>query len=112
MYAAGHSHQEFGLIASGSPASLDQVRATARVEGVRLAARTLRGELGNSLAMTMGWAELLADDPTLPEHARHAAAAILASATRAARTVNDLEHRAKVDPVNWGAGVAPTIRVR
>jgi signal transduction histidine kinase len=99
-------------MASGPPASLDQVRATARVEGVRLAARTLRGELGNSLATTMGWAELLADDPALPEHARQAAAAILASATRAAKTVHDLEHRADIDLVHWGVCVGPTIRVR
>ncbi len=92
------------------PGSLDDLRATARAEGVRLAARTLRSELRNTLATTRGWAELLAEDPTLPDHARHAAAAILASTTRAVNTMNDLAQRTQVEKVQWGAGVAPTIR--
>jgi signal transduction histidine kinase len=98
-------------MASSALASLDDVRATARVEGVRLAARTLRGELRNSLATTIGWAEVLADDPALPDYVRQAAAAILASTTRAVSTVNELEQRIQVEIVNWGAGVAPTIRL-
>jgi signal transduction histidine kinase len=98
-------------MASSPPPSLDDLRATARVEGVRLAARTLRGELRNSLATAIGWAEVLADDPALPDHVRQAAAAILASTTRAVSTVNDLEQRTRAEVVNWGAGVAPTIRL-
>jgi signal transduction histidine kinase len=93
------------------PVSPDDLRANAQAEGVRLAARTLRSELRNTLATTRGWAELLAEDPTLPDHARHAAAAILVSTARAVNTMNNLARRTRVEKVHWGAGVAPTIRL-
>jgi len=46
------------------------VEDQARLEGVRLAARTLEHHLTNHLTLTVGYAELIAEDPELPERLR------------------------------------------
>src|SRR5919199_1442855 len=52
----------------------------ATLAGVRLAARTLEHHLTNSLTLTIGYAELLAEDPQLPEHLQEMARQVLESA--------------------------------
>ena len=45
----------------------------ARLDGVRLAARTLEHHLTNHLTLTVGYAELISEDPELPERLRQMA---------------------------------------
>lgn len=58
-----------------------------RLEGVLLMARTAEHLLNNQLSLTVGYTELLARDPRLPEDARALASEALHGATEAARTV-------------------------
>jgi hypothetical protein len=59
----------------------------ARLEGVRLAARTLEHHLTNHLTLTVGYAELIAEDPELPERLREMARQVLDSAYAAVDSV-------------------------
>src|SRR5258708_34049592 len=57
-------------------AELELTRAESQarlLEGVRLAARTLEHHLANHLTLTVGYAELIAEDPELPERLREMA---------------------------------------
>jgi hypothetical protein len=60
-----------------------RLEVSARVEGLRLAARTLRHHLANRLGVTVAHIEILADDPRLPEdlvqHAQQAIASVKAA---------------------------------
>src|SRR5438874_6660814 len=61
--------------------------AEARLDGVRLAARTLEHHLTNHLTLTVGYAELIAEDPELPERLRDMARQVLDSAQAAVESV-------------------------
>lgn len=61
-----------------------------RLEGVLLAARTAEHLLNNQLSLTVGYAELLARDPRLPDDARALAREALRGAQAAASTVHRL----------------------
>jgi signal transduction histidine kinase len=63
----------------------------ARLEGVTLAARTVRHHLANRLAVTVGFSEMLADDPRLPDELGEQARKIMTSATAAVETVDRLQ---------------------
>jgi hypothetical protein len=72
----------------------------ASLEAVRLAARTLEHHLTNHLTLTVGYAELIAEDPELPERLREMARLVLESAQLAVesvRRVRRLEHITLVD---------------
>jgi len=71
----------------------DQTAETARVEGATLATRTVRHHLGNKLATTVGYTELLAEDPRLPPELEQQAHKIVASAMAAAETVDRFQLR-------------------
>src|SRR6059058_6416973 len=62
----------------------------ARLDGVRLAARTLEHHLTNHLTLTVGYAELIAEDPELPERLRDMARQVLESAQAAVESVRRL----------------------
>jgi nitrogen-specific signal transduction histidine kinase len=68
----------------------------AKLEGVRLAARTLEHHVTNNLTLTIGYAELLAEDPELPARLQEMAREILENAqacvdiVRQLRQVGDL----------------------
>src|SRR5207245_68639 len=64
-----------------------QQEAEARLDGVRLAARTLEHHLTNHLTLTVGYAELIAEDPELPERLRDMARQVLESAQAAVESV-------------------------
>jgi len=69
----------------------------ARLEGARLALRTLRHVVANKLAVVVGHGELLADDPRLPPDLHDRAAQMVTSATAAAELVQRLdEHLTQV----------------
>jgi hypothetical protein len=61
--------------------------AQASLEGVRLAARTLEHHLTNHLTLTVGYAELIAEDPELPERLRQMAHLVMDSAQAAVESV-------------------------
>src|ERR671932_2597310 len=63
---------------------------SARLDGVRLAARTLEHHLTNNLTLTIGYAELLAEDPELPERLREMAREILENAQACVEVVRQL----------------------
>lgn len=73
-----------------------------RLEGVLLAARTAEHELNNQLALTVGYAELLALDPRLPPHLRELAAEALQGAQQAAATVDRLQRITQVQETDLG----------
>jgi len=56
---------------------LSRLEEQATLEGVRLAARTLEHHLTNHLTLTVGYAELIAEDPELPERLREMARYVL-----------------------------------
>lgn len=62
----------------------------ARLQGVQLTARTAQHELNNRLALTVGYAELLAADPSLSERSRDFAAEALRGAAEASDVVRRL----------------------
>ena len=62
----------------------------ARLEGVRLAARTLEYHLTSHLTLTVGYAELIAEDPDLPARLREMAVQVLDSAHAAVESVRQL----------------------
>ncbi|MCA1644221.1 MAG: hypothetical protein LC797_01725 [Chloroflexi bacterium] len=53
---------------------------TGRQDGVALAANTFRHHIGNKLAVTVAYSEMLADDPSLPPNVREHAQKVLSSA--------------------------------
>src|ERR671935_1477067 len=64
-----------------------RLQDSARLEGVRLAARTLEHHLTNHLTLTVGYAELIAEDPELPERLRDMARQVLESSQAAVECV-------------------------
>jgi hypothetical protein len=70
----------------GSPPS----ELDAKLEGVRLAARTLEHHVTNNLTLTIGYAELLAEDPELPERLQEMAREILENAQACVDVVRQL----------------------
>ena len=56
---------------------INSAEEQARLNGVRLAARTLEHHLTNHLTLTVGYAELIAEDPELPERLRDMALQVL-----------------------------------
>jgi integral membrane sensor domain MASE1 len=83
--------------------------ARARLEGVLLAARTIEHELCNQLALTVGFAELLRADPTLPPGLRDAVDGALEGALAAATTVQQLQQLEWLAETDWGPDIPSTI---
>ena len=80
-----------------------------RLEGALLAARTLEHELNNRLALTAGYADLLASDPTLPPHLAPAATEALRGAEEAAEIVRRLRRVVHLHETCWGPLTGSTI---
>ncbi len=68
-----------------------EIADAARLEGVSLAADTLRHQVGNKLAVAAGYSELLAEDPRVPPELRQQANKVLTSAMAAAAVVQQLD---------------------
>jgi PAS domain S-box-containing protein len=81
----------------------------ARLAGVLLAARTAQHEVNNRLAATVGFAELLAEDPALPPHLRKTAADILDRGRAAAQIVDQIGRLTDLQLTDWGSRIEPTI---
>jgi signal transduction histidine kinase len=65
----------------------------ARQDGVKLAANTLRHHIGNKLAVTVGYSEMLADDARLPPDAQEQANKVLTSAVAVVEVVRQLDEQ-------------------
>jgi len=83
----------------------------ARLEGVRLAARTLEHHLTNHLTLTVGYAELIAEDPELPERLREMARQVLDSAQAAVDSVRRLRQVDQVRLIDEGMPGGPLIEL-
>jgi hypothetical protein len=83
----------------------------AQLDGVRLAARTLEHYLTNHLTLTVGYAELIAEDPELPERLRMMAHQVLESAMAAVESVRRLRQVDSVKLVDQGIPGGPLIEL-
>ena len=83
----------------------------ARLDGVRLAARTLEHHLTNHLTLTVGYAELIAEDPELPERLRDMARQVLDSAQAAVDSVRRLRQVDQVRLIDEGMPGGPLIEL-
>src|ERR1700736_5549839 len=81
----------------------------ARLEGVRLAARTLEHHLTNHLTLTVGYAELIAEDPELPERLREMAHMVLESAQAAVESVRRMRQVESVNLIDLGIPGGPLL---
>lgn len=80
-----------------------------RLDGVLLAARTAEHELNNRLALAVGYAELLAADPRLPEELREIAREAQRGAFEASRVVDQMARTTRLAERTWGPDLAPTL---
>jgi hypothetical protein len=83
----------------------------AMLDGVRLAARTLEHHLTNHLTLTVGYAELIAEDPELPERLREMARQVLESAQAAVDTVRRMRQIESVNLIDHGIPGGPLIEI-
>jgi signal transduction histidine kinase len=95
------------LLAGVASAVLDGMERL-RLEGALLAARTAQHALNNQLGAVVGYADLLADDPRLPEDLHSLAREILAGAQEAARTVQQLGQITRLEEIDQG-GPGPVL---
>src|SRR3979411_1834706 len=89
---------------------LTRAESQARIlEGVRLAARTLEHHLTNHLTLTVGYAELIAEDPELPERLRQMALVVLESAQAAVERVRRIRQIDSITLVAVGIPGGPLL---
>jgi hypothetical protein len=82
-----------------------------KLEGVRLAARTLEHHLTNHLTLTVGYAELIAEDPELPERLREMARQVLESAQAAVDSVRRMRQVDSLKLTDLGVPGGPLIEL-
>jgi hypothetical protein len=90
---------------------LSRMEEAARLDGVRLAARTLEHHLTNHLTLTVGYAELISEDPELPERLRDMARQVLESAQEAVMTVRRMRQVDSVSLIDQGIPGGPLIEL-
>jgi hypothetical protein len=83
----------------------------ARLEGVQLAARTLEHHLSNHLTLTVGYAELIAEDPELPERLREMARSVLDSAQAAVESVRRVRQVNSINLIDQGIPGGPLLEL-
>ena len=83
----------------------------ARLDGVRLAARTLEHHLTNHLTLTVGYAELIAEDPELPERLRDMARQVLESAYAAVDSVRRMRQIESLQLIEQGGPGGPLLEL-
>jgi hypothetical protein len=88
-----------------------QQEAEARLDGVRLAARTLEHHLTNHLTLTVGYAELIAEDPELPERLRDMARQVLESAQAAVESVRRMRQVDSIHLIDQNLPGGPLIEL-
>ena len=91
--------------------AISSAEEQARLDGVRLAARTLEHHLTNHLTLTVGYAELIAEDPELPERLREMARQVLESAQAAVDSVRRMRQVESLNLIDQGIPGGPLIEL-
>ena len=91
--------------------AISSAEEQARLDGVRLAARTLEHHLTNHLTLTIGYAELLAEDPELPEQLREMALQVLESAQAAVASVRRMRQVEEIKLIDQGIPGGPLLEL-
>ena len=86
------SLETMGALCAAALAALER----ARLEGVLLAARTAQHELNNRLGVVLGYAEMLAEYPGLPEPMADLVSEIVSGAKELAETVDQLRRVTRI----------------
>lgn len=82
-----------------------------RLETVLMTARTFEHEIGNKLATTVGYAEMLSRDASLSENARVRAAEVLRGAQESVEIMRRVLDLQEVEVTQWGEAGQSTIDV-
>jgi GAF domain-containing protein len=98
------------LLAGIAASLLDGLRR-ARLEGALLLARTAQHHLNNQLALTVGYADMVTNDPRLPPDLKECMEQILESAQQAAATVDQLRRVTRLEEAEDGSPVGPVINL-
>ncbi|MBV9135232.1 MAG: response regulator [Chloroflexi bacterium] len=83
----------------------------ARLEGVLLAARTAQHELNNRLGVVLGYAEMLAEYPGLPESMNDLVSEIVSGAKELAETVDQLRRVTRIREAPRPSLTGPTLNL-
>ncbi len=83
----------------------------ARLEGVLLAARTAQHELNNRLGVVLGYAEMLAEHPGLPESMNELVAEIVSGAKDMAETVDQMRRVTRIREAPRPSLTGPTLNL-
>jgi CheY-like chemotaxis protein len=83
----------------------------ARLEGVLLAARTAQHELNNRLGVVLGYAEMLAEYPGLPESMNELVTEIVSGAKELAETVDQLRRVTRIREAPRPSLTGPTLNL-
>src|SRR5205809_8001950 len=81
----------------------------ARLEGVLLAARTAQHELNNRLGVVLGYAEMLAEYPGLPDGMNELVSEIVSGAKELAETVDQLRRVTRIRETPRPSLTGPTL---
>jgi signal transduction histidine kinase len=81
----------------------------ARLEGVLLAARTAQHELNNRLGVVLGYAEMLAEYPDLPDGMTELVTEIVGGAKELAETVDQLRRVTRIRETPRPSLTGPTL---
>ena len=93
-------------------ATEQQLAEAARLDGMLLAARTLQHQMNNQLGVTVGYAELLAQDPSLSSEQREMAQTAMQGAERASALLNRLRTLTRLDLLHVGAPDGPVLELQ
>jgi DNA-binding response OmpR family regulator len=99
------SLETMGTLSAAAVAALER----ARLEGVLLAARTAQHELNNRLGVVLGYAEMLAECPSLPENMAELVNEIVSGAKELAETVDQLRRVTRIRETPRPSLTGPTL---
>jgi DNA-binding response OmpR family regulator len=101
------SIETMGTLCAAALAAVER----ARLEGVLLAARTAQHELNNRLGVVLGYAEMLAEYPGLPENMNELVAEIVSGAKDLAETVDQLRRVTRIRETPRPSLTGPTLNL-
>jgi DNA-binding response OmpR family regulator len=101
------SIETMGMLCAAALAAVER----ARLEGVLLAARTAQHELNNRLGVVLGYAEMLAEYPGLPENMNELVAEIVSGAKDLAETVDQLRRVTRIRETPRPSLTGPTLNL-
>jgi signal transduction histidine kinase len=97
--------ETMGTLSTAALAALER----ARLEGVLLAARTAQHELNNRLGVVLGYAEMLAEYPSLPDNMAELVNEIVSGAKELAETVDQLRRVTRIRETPRPSLTGPTL---